>query len=72
MDYPGNLYVIAAASGTGKSSLVKAWREGDARLDVSVSHTTRAPRGQELNGREYHFVSAAEFERLVAEGAFVE
>ena len=72
MDYPGNLYVVAAASGTGKSSLVKAWRESDARLDVSVSHTTRAPRGQELNGREYHFVSAAEFERLVAEGAFVE
>ncbi len=72
MDYPGNLYVVAAASGTGKSSLVKAWRESDARLDVSVSHTTRAPRGQERNGREYHFVSAAEFERLVAEGAFVE
>ena len=72
MDYPGNLYVVAAASGTGKSSLVKAWRESDAQIDVSVSHTTRAPRGQELNGREYHFVSAAEFERLVADGAFVE
>ena len=42
MEYPGNLYVVAAASGTGKSSLVKAWREADPQLELSVSHTTRA------------------------------
>ena len=51
MDYPGNLYVVCAASGTGKSSLVKAWRQADAQLALSVSHTTRAPRGQEQIGR---------------------
>jgi len=72
MDYPGNLYVVCAASGTGKSSLVNAWRQADAQLALSVSHTTRAPRGQERNGREYHFVSAQTFEQLLAEGAFVE
>lgn len=72
MDYPGNLFVVCAASGTGKSSLVKAWREADARLALSVSHTTRAPRGQETDGREYHFVSASTFDQLLAEGAFVE
>ena len=72
MEYPGNLYVVAAASGTGKSSLVKAWREADPQLELSVSHTTRAPRGQEVNGREYHFVSQDEFTRMVEAGAFVE
>jgi len=72
MDYPGNLFVVCAASGTGKSSLVKAWREADARLALSVSHTTRAPRGQETDGREYHFVSAQTFDQLLAAGAFVE
>jgi len=72
MDYPGNLYVVAAASGTGKSSLVKAWRASDARIELSVSHTTRAPRGQERDGCEYHFVSEAEFERLLDADAFVE
>jgi guanylate kinase len=72
MQHPGTLYVVAAASGTGKSSLVKAWREADPQLELSVSHTTRAPRGQEVNGREYHFVSHEAFERLVAADAFVE
>lgn len=53
MDYPGNLFVVAAPSGTGKSTLVKALLELDSRLLVSISHTTRPPRGQEQNGREY-------------------
>ncbi|MFN3830486.1 MAG: guanylate kinase, partial [Tepidimonas ignava] len=48
MDYPGNLFVVAAPSGTGKSSLVKALLEVDSRMELSVSHTTRAPRGQEV------------------------
>ena len=52
MDYPGNLFVVAAPSGTGKSSLVKALMEVDAGVRPSVSHTTREPRGQEKHGRE--------------------
>jgi guanylate kinase len=72
MDYPGNLYVVAAPSGTGKSSLVKALLEVDSRMELSVSHTTRAPRGQEVHGREYYFVSNEEFDRMVANQAFVE
>ncbi|TSE18469.1 Guanylate kinase [Tepidimonas alkaliphilus] len=68
----GNLFVVAAPSGAGKSSLVKALLEVDARLKLSISHTTRAPRGQEVHGREYYFVSDAEFDRMVAEGAFLE
>lgn len=72
MDYPGNLYVVAAPSGTGKSSLVKALLEVDSHMELSVSHTTRAPRGQEVHGREYYFVSNDEFDRMVANDAFVE
>ncbi|WP_110400347.1 guanylate kinase [Sphaerotilus hippei] len=72
MDYPGNLYVIAAPSGAGKSSLVKALLELDARLMVSISHTTRPPRGQEQNGREYWFISPAEFQAMVDRGDFFE
>ena len=71
-DYPGNLYVVAAPSGTGKSSLVKALLEVDSRMELSVSHTTRAPRGQEVHGREYYFVSNDEFDRMVHNQAFVE
>lgn len=72
MDYPGNLFVVAAPSGAGKSSLVKALLELDSRLVVSISHTTRAPRGQEQQGREYHFVEQAEFGRMIDGGAFFE
>ncbi|MFN4361084.1 MAG: guanylate kinase [Hylemonella sp.] len=72
MDYPGNLFVIAAPSGAGKSSLVRALLAQDARLQLSVSHTTRAPRGQEQNGREYYFVSPAAFDAMVQADAFVE
>ncbi len=72
MDYPGNLFVVAAPSGAGKSSLVKALLELDSHVQPSVSHTTRAPRGQEKHGREYFFVSSAEFDAMVAADAFVE
>jgi guanylate kinase len=72
MDYPGNLFVVAAPSGAGKSSLVKALMEVDAHVQPSVSHTTRAPRGQEKHGREYFFVSDAEFDAMVQAQAFVE
>ncbi len=72
MDYPGNLIVVAAPSGAGKSSLVKALMELDAKVQPSVSHTTRDPRGQEKHGREYFFASQAEFDAMVAGNAFVE
>ena len=72
MDYPGNLFVVAAPSGAGKSSLCKALLELDSRLQPSVSHTTRPPRGQEKHGREYFFVSTSEFDAMVAGDAFVE
>ena len=72
MDYPGNLFVVAAPSGAGKSSLVRALLELDSHVQPSVSHTTRAPRGQEKHGREYFFTSEAEFEAMVQAGAFLE
>ena len=72
MDYPGNLFVVAAPSGAGKSSLVKALLELDSHVQPSVSHTTRAPRGQEKHGREYFFVSEQEFDAMVQAVAFVE
>ena len=70
--YPGNLFVVAAPSGAGKSSLVKALMELDAGVQHSVSHTTRAPRGQEFHGREYFFIDDAQFDEMVATNAFLE
>jgi guanylate kinase len=72
MDTPGNLFCVAAPSGTGKSSLVKALLELDSHLAVSISHTTRAPRGQEQDGREYWFVDEAEFRDMAGRGDFFE
>jgi guanylate kinase len=72
MDYPGNLFVVAAPSGAGKSSLVNALLELDTRVQPSISHTTRPPRGQEKHGREYYFVAPEEFDKMVAADAFVE
>ncbi len=72
MDYPGNLFVVAAPSGAGKSSLVKALMELDARVQPAVSHTTRPPRGQEKHGREYFFISSEEFDGMVLRDSFLE
>lgn len=72
MDYPGNLFVVSAPSGAGKSSLVKALLELDSHVQPSVSHTTRTPRGQEKHGREYFFASEQEFDAMVAANGFVE
>jgi guanylate kinase len=66
------LYVISAPSGAGKTSLVKALRERLPALAVSTSHTTRAPRPTEQPGREYFFVSNADFDAMVARGEFLE
>ena len=72
METPGNLFVVAAPSGAGKSSLVKALLELDSHLTVSVSHTTRAPRGQERDGREYWFLDEPAFRTMAARGDFFE
>ena len=68
----GRLFVIAAASGTGKTSLVKALMERVPSLGVSVSHTTRKPRPNEVPGRDYHFVDHATFRRMIDAGEFLE
>ena len=72
MDYPGNLFVVAAPSGAGKSSLVRSLLEVDAHLTLSVSHTTREPRGQEQQGREYHFIDEPGFKAMVERQDFFE
>lgn len=72
MQTTGSLFVVSAPSGAGKSSMVKALLACDERLGVSVSHTTRAPRGQEQDGREYHFVDRSTFQKMVAAGDFLE
>ena len=68
----GSLFVIAAPSGAGKTSLVKAVRDRDPALRVSVSHTTRKQREKEIPGVDYNFVSVDEFERLITQEAFLE
>ena len=72
MELPGKLFVVAAPSGAGKSTLVKALLQHEPHLAVSVSHTTRAPRGQEQDGREYHFTTVETFQRMVTDGQFFE
>lgn len=72
MEHPGNLFVVAAPSGAGKSSLVSALLQVDAHLVVAVSHTTRLPRGQEQQDREYHFSDEATFRAMIARGEFLE
>ncbi len=72
METPGNLFVVSAPSGSGKSSLVKALMEVDQGVAPSISHTTRAPRGQEKDGREYFFIDNAAFDAKVAAGDFLE
>lgn len=68
----GHLYVIAAPSGAGKTSLLKALMRRRPALSFSISCTTRKPRDHEQDGREYHFIDRAEMERLIAADEFVE
>ena len=70
--FPGNLFVVAAPSGAGKSSLVNALLAQDKRILLSVSCTTRAPRGNEIDGVHYVFLDKPEFERRIAAGEFLE
>jgi guanylate kinase len=68
----GTLFVVSAPSGAGKTSLVRELRASLDGFTVSVSHTTRAMRGGERHGQDYFFADHAEFERMIAEGAFLE
>jgi len=68
----GILFIISAPSGSGKSTLVNQLRKLVEGLEFSISYTTRAPRGSEEDGQEYHFTSRAEFERMIAAGEFLE
>jgi guanylate kinase len=68
----GKLFIFSAASGTGKTSLAKALVESSPNVAFSVSHTTRAPRPGEQHGVHYYYVTREEFDRMVANGEFVE
>lgn len=68
----GNLFIISAPSGAGKTSLVTAMLAGTPGIDLSVSYTTRAPRPGETDGREYHFVSRETFLEMAKRGDFLE
>ena len=70
----GNLYIVSAPSGAGKSSLISALlqQQPSYEMQVSISHTTRQPRPNEEHGKHYYFVDHKEFERLIAEDAFLE
>ena len=67
-----NLFIIAAPSGCGKTSLVDALLKKSSNICVSVSHTTRKPRPEEVNGTNYHFISVDEFQEMIKDNKFVE
>ena len=67
-----NLFIVAAPSGCGKTSLVESLINDAKNLRVSISHTTRKPRVDEVNGTNYHFVSVSEFQKMVSEDSFIE
>ena len=67
-----NLFIVAAPSGCGKTSLVESLINNTTNLRVSISHTTRKPRAGEVNGTNYHFVSVSEFQKMVNDDAFIE
>ena len=66
------VYIVSAPSGSGKSTLVNELLKKVSDLEFSISYTTRAPRGSEVNGRQYFFVSRPDFEKMIEEGAFLE
>lgn len=68
----GQLFVVSAPSGAGKTSLIKALRTERPELGLSVSHTTRPMRPGEVDGQHYHFVTTEHFRQMIADGAFVE
>ena len=72
MERAARLIVVSAPSGVGKSTVCNALRQRSDEVAVSISYTTRKPRGREKDGQHYHFVDAQEFDRLIGEGVFLE
>ncbi len=74
-DVSGEMFLLSAPSGAGKTTLIRAVLSGALAgldgLEFSVSHTTRRPRGGEIDGRDYHFVDAPAFQRMIVEDAFL-
>lgn len=68
----GNLFVVVAPSGAGKTTLVDELLKRETNIRLSISYTTRAPRKGEKNGREYHFIARDKFESMIAAGEFLE
>lgn len=68
----GNLFIVSAPSGAGKTSLVRKLLEADPQVKLSVSYTTRAPRPGEVDGKDYHFVDEAKFLEMLERGDFLE
>ena len=66
------LFIISAASGAGKTTIVKELLKKCSNLKVSISHTTRKPRPSEVNGKDYFFTEISEFEKMIEEGLFLE
>lgn len=71
-NFPSNLFIVSAPSGAGKTSLLAHCLAKNPQLNLSVSHTTRAPRKGEVDGENYHFVSKDEFEQMITAGQFLE
>jgi guanylate kinase len=68
----GNLFIISAPSGAGKTSLVSALLKSNTQIALSISYTTRAPRPGEINGKDYHFISREMFLEMAKDGDFLE
>lgn len=72
MDLPGRLVILSGPSGVGKDTVLQAWGAANPRVERVVSYTTRLPRNGEVDGRDYRFVSCAQFDELIARGALLE
>ena len=68
----GNLFIVCAPSGAGKTSLVDELLKADPQIRLSVSYTTRTPRPGEVDGREYHFITEQKFAQMMGQGEFLE
>ena len=67
----GMMFVLSSPSGAGKTTLTKKIEKNNSNFSISISHTTRKPRPNEINGKDYHFISREEFENLVKKITFL-